>query len=33
MKGFKGGKVKRSTVTGKNAKFVIIVFTCACRVL
>ena len=31
--GFKGGKMKRSTATGKNGKFVIIIFTCACRVL
>ena len=25
--------MKRSTATGKNRKFVIIIFTCACRVL
>ena len=33
VRGFKGGKVKRNTATGKNQKFVIIIFTCACRVL
>ena len=25
--------MKRSTATGRNKKFVIIIFTCACRVL
>ena len=25
--------MKKSTATGKNRKFVIIIFTCACRVL